>query len=108
MVPNKEARLGTIQKHKLQVLVWWAKDCHCRTLAIIEATWNAASLKGSNPQINIEAPTGGYIKVAHPYKVETWHKWTTWDVKWENSIGYKLGVLVIPLDYVLRCDRPVG
>ena len=46
--------------------------------------------------------------MAHPGKVETGHKWTTWDVKWENYIGSIVGVSGIPLDYVARLDMPVG
>ena len=37
-------------------------------------------------QINIESPSVGDIKVAHPGKVETGQTWTTWDVKWDNYI----------------------
>ena len=32
----------------------------------------------------------------------------TWDVKWENYIGPMVGVSSVPLDYVTRCDIPVG
>ena len=45
--------------------------------------------------------------MAHPGKVETGHKWTTWNVKWNNYIGSMVGVSGIPLDYVTRNDMPV-
>ena len=45
--------------------------------------------------------------MAHPGKVETGHKWTTWDVKWDNYIGSMVVVLDIPLDYVMIHDIPV-
>ena len=44
----------------------------------------------------------------HPGKAETGKKWTTWDVKWENYIGFMVGVLGISLDYVMHCDMPSG
>ena len=45
--------------------------------------------------------------MAHPVKVETGNKWTTWDVKWDNYIGSMVVVLDIPLDYVMIHDIPV-
>ena len=59
-------------------------------------------------EINIAYPSGGDIKVAHPGKVETGHKWTTRDIKWVNYIGSIVGVLGILLYYVTRHDMPVG
>ena len=44
----------------------------------------------------------------HPVKVEIGHKWTTWDIKWDNCIGSMVGVSVIPLDYVTHSDITVG
>ena len=57
------------------------KDRHCCVLATIAATWTAAELTSYITQINIESLLVGYIKVSHPDKLETGHKWTTWDVK---------------------------
>ena len=82
LVPNQEARLSAIQQCKLKVLVCWSKYSQISELAIITATWTTADLTNSITQINIESPLGGDIKVAHPGKFETGHKWTTWDVKW--------------------------
>ena len=55
-----------------------------------------------------ETPSGGDAKVAHPGIGETGHKWTTWDVKWENYIHSMVGVLGIPLYYVTCCVMPAG
>ena len=55
-----------------------------------------------------ETPSGGDAKVAHPGIVETGHKRTPWDVKWENYIHSMVGVLGIPSDYVMRCVMPAG
>ena len=46
--------------------------------------------------------------MAHPGKVVTGHKLTTWDIKWENYVGFMVVVSVIPLYYVICCDMPVG
>ena len=73
-VPNKEARLGTIHQRSFQALVWWVKDFQRRGLEITAAAWNTTNLMSYIPQINIESPLGGDIKVAHPGKVETGHK----------------------------------
>ena len=70
LVPNQEARLCTIQKHKLQALVCWSKDNQCRGLEINADTWNTSDLTSSITHINIESPLGGYIKLAHPGKLE--------------------------------------
>ena len=59
-------------------------------------------------QINIESPSGGDIKAEHPGKVKTGHEWTTWDIKWGNYIGSMVGVLGIPLGYVMCSNMPVG
>ena len=40
--------------------------------------------------------------------METWKKWTTWDIKWDNYIGSMVGVSVITLDYMTFNDIPVG
>ena len=72
--------------------MWWVKDCQSFGLAIIAAAWTAADLKSSITQINIESPSGGDIKVAHPGKVEIGHKLTKWDFKWENYISSIVGV----------------
>ena len=107
LVPNQESRLDIIQQCKLQALVWWVNDFQCRSLAITAPTWTAADLTSSIMQINIESQSGGGIKVIHPVKVETRHKWMIWDFKWGNYIGSMVGLLVIPLYYVTHCDRPV-
>ena len=78
-VQNKQALLGAIQWQKLQSLVWWENDIQGCGLEIIMAAWTAADITSSIIQINIDSPLGGYIKVAHPGKVEIGHKWTTWD-----------------------------
>ena len=108
LVPNEEARLGAIQRHKLQALGWWAKDTQHRGLEIIVAAWTAAEPTSSIMHINIESLLGRDIKVAHPGKVEIGHKWTTWVVKWGNYIGSMVGVLGIPLGYVMCSNMPVG
>ena len=46
--------------------------------------------------------------MAHPGKVETGHKWTTRDVKWDNYIGSMVVMLGIPFDYVTCRDMLVG
>ena len=81
LVPNQEARLGANQQHKIQVLVYWEKYRQSCGLAIIAAAWTATDLKSYTTKINIELPLVGDIKVAHPGKVETCHKWTTWDIR---------------------------
>ena len=40
--------------------------------------------------------------------METGHKWTTWDLTWDNYIGLLVRVLGIPLYYVTHCNMPVG
>ena len=77
LFPNKESHLDAIQQHRLQVLVWWAKNCHSHGLEIMMTAWNEEYLTSSITQINIESPLGGEIKVAHPGEMETGHKWTT-------------------------------
>ena len=56
LVPNKEARLGAIQKCKLQSLVWWVKYCQNRGLEITAAAWTTAEIIISITKINIESP----------------------------------------------------
>ena len=46
--------------------------------------------------------------MAHSGKLETGHKWTTWDVKWENCIVCMVGVYVIPLYYMTHWDMATG
>ena len=87
--------------------MWWAQDIQFFGFAIIVAAWTAADLTSSIIQINIESPLGGDIQVARPGKFETVHKWTTWDIKWENYIGSMVGVSDIPLCYVTCHDIPV-
>ena len=106
--PNQEARLGAIQQKKLQVLVWRTKYCHHCGFENIMAAWTAAELKSFITQINIESTLGGYIKVAHPVKMETGRKLTTWDIKWVNCIGSMVGVSGVHLDCVMRRNIPVG
>ena len=77
LVTNEEARLGAIQQLKLQVLVWWSNDIQSHLLAIIVAKWTAVELKSPITQINIDSSSGGDIKLAHPAKLETGHKWKT-------------------------------
>ena len=79
-VPNQAARLGIVQQRKIQALIWWTKDCIRRGIEIAAADWNAAALADAVTQINIEQPAGD-ATVANPGKVETGHKWTTWDTK---------------------------
>ena len=102
-VPNQAARLGIVQQRKIQALIWWTKDRIRRGIEIVAADWNAAALADAVTQINIEQPAGD-AKVANPGKVETGHKWTTWDTKWENYLGSMVGASGIPLDYVTRRD----
>ena len=104
LVPNQDARFGAIQQSKLQALVWWAKDIQRLGLVIIAAAWTGAYMTSSIMKINIESPSIGDIKVAQSGKVDTGHKCTTWDITLDNHIGYMLGVSVIPLNYVTRCD----
>ena len=106
-VPNQAARMGAVHQRKIQALIWWAKDRQRRGLPITPAEWTMATLATSITQINIEAP-GGETKVAYPGKVATGHKWTTWDIKWENYLGSMMGASGIPLDYVIRRDMPDG
>ena len=107
-VPNQEAHLVTIQQHKLQSLVQWAKYYQRHGLVIIVSAQNTAELTSAITQINIEYPLGGQMKVAHPDRAETGHKLMTWDVKWENYIGSMVRLSDIPLDQVTRHDMPVG
>ena len=99
--------MGAIKHHNLQALLWRTRHIHHRGLAIIVATWNEEELTSSITQINIESPSGGDIKVAHPGKVETGHKRITWDVKWENYIGSMVLVSGIPLGYITHWEMPV-
>ena len=108
LVPNQEAGLGYIKQCKTKTLVWWEKYFQHHGLAIIAAAWAAEYLTSSAMQINIEYLSGVDIEVAHPGKVETGHKCTTWDVKWENYIGSMVGVSVIYLDYMTRHDMSIG
>ena len=108
MVPNQEAHLGAIQQRKLQALVWWAKNFQHHCPEIITGAWASTELISSIMQINIESPLEGDIKVAHPGKDEIHQLWTIWVVRWENYISSVVGVFGIPLDYVKRCDIPIG
>ena len=108
LVPNQESHLGTIKNHKLQALVWQGKNLQRRGIEIIAAAQTVSEQKSYTTQINIERTLIGDIKVAHPGKMETGHKWTTWDVKWDNYIGTMAQLLGFPLDYVIRCEMPVG
>ena len=76
-VPNQESCFGAIHQRKLQAMVWWAKDHPSCGLEINTAEWTATEMKIPIAQINIESTLGGDIKVLHPGKVETGHKWTT-------------------------------
>ena len=84
------------------------KNRQWRGLAIIAAVYTASDPTSSIMQINIEFPSVWDIKVSHPGKVETGHKWITWDVKWEHYIESMVGVSGINLNDVMRCDIPVG
>ena len=90
------------------MIVWWENGFHSHEIAINAAVWDAANLKSSIMQINIDSPSVGDNKVAYPGKVEIGHKWTTWDSKWENYIGFMVEVTGISLDSVTRHDIPVG
>ena len=46
--------------------------------------------------------------MAHRGKLETGHKWTTWNVKWKNHIVSMVGLSGILLDYGTRHNMPVG
>ena len=74
------------------------------------AAWTAAKLTSSIRQINIESSSRVKIKVPHPDKVETGHKWMTFDVNWGevyllrgSSIGYSV-VLCDVLRHVSALD----
>ena len=108
LVPNQEARLGTIHQRKIQAIVRWERYLHCCRLACTTAAWTAEYLTSYITQINKKCLLVEDIKVAHPGKVGKGHKWMTWDVKWENYIGPMVGVSGIPLDYGTCCNIPSG
>jgi hypothetical protein len=47
-------------------------------------------------------------KVQQPSPVENGHKWSAWDIIFENYITSLHGVVNIPLDYVIRHTMPAG
>ena len=69
LVPNQEARLGAIKQRKLQVQLWWEKNCCNLILAITVSAYNTSELNSYTTQVNIESLPGEDINVAHSGKV---------------------------------------
>ena len=98
--PGQEYRMGVVQQRKIQALIWWAKYHKQRGVYLIVADFIQETMDDAIQKLDAGTPTGD--KLDCPGKVKTGYKWPTWDIKFDNFLGARVGQTGIPLDYVTQ------
>ena len=95
--------LGVSHQHKVQALIYWARDNKRRGMAIVAADWTNVQISDAIERVNSDVPEKG---VELPFKLEIGFKWTFWDTNWQNYLISLQGDSEILLDYVFQRDMP--
>ena len=71
--------LGVSHQHKVQALIYWARDNKRRGMEIVAADWTNVQISDAIERFNSDVPEKG---VELPVKLEIGFKWTFWDTNW--------------------------
>lgn len=100
-------RIGTTVQRKLEGLIFWVNDRTRRNLPVDIGSFNLQELRNAmiryriakSKEDNSDSPKD--IK-----KIETGIGWEDWNDKFENYLAAIPGSGSVPLDYVIRRDKP--